>query len=779
MHIQKVSFMAMMAASGFVVPGVAFAQTADSAEADDSNVIVVTARNREENIQEVPLAITAFDAEDISRQAIQELDDVARFTPGFSFEDFSGGIGTPVIRGQAQTRVTALESNVSTFLDGIYIPRAWAVDLGTTSLQRIEIVKGPQSARYGRNAFAGAINYIPRKAEITEEISGEIEGTIGSDERYDIGGFLNFSVNEWFALAGSYEYSSFDGSWENDHPFADSLDLDRGTSGNVGGRENQAVSISAAFKPLDGVRFEASYNHFNRKEEARANRYLAEVLGDFNCGSNRTIFGTGPNPALICGDLPAPGDTVTVDPRAYGVHSKTGFFRANLEIDVSDALTFSYLFGNVNGDVDIAVSGEPEPINCGTLVAGRCNFQNTPVGSMNYDSHEARLNFDNSGQFRGAIGVYYSDGTDITTFTSNNLNPIVNADDPFPGDPFAFLLGDTTTDTEIKSIFGEIHWTSANGALRLGAEGRYSETEITATDNRRALILGDTFKDFAPRFTAEYDLSDDNLLFATVAKGSKAGGFNPTALAPENQVFDKETNWTFEIGSKNTFLGGDLRLNGSIYYTDWNNIVISSPDPDATDPNATAIAQNLGGASIYGIELDAYYQITYNLSIDATFSHSEATYDDGTIDQRFARTRGTPGTPFFISAPCDDVVCNSNGDVGGNDIERTPPTQASFGIQWEGDIGSGDSNYYLRTDFSYQSDFFASTANVGTIPDRFLVNGSAGVNFGNFSVNAWIRNAFDKKYVSNSFVVVLPFGTTYGEFFGERRTFGMTGKVTF
>ena len=136
------------------------AQPAAEEDQDAGNVIIVTARFREESLLDVPLAITAFDEEALERQSIQDLDDIARFTPGLSFEDFSGGFANPVIRGQAQTRVTALETNVSTFLDGIYIPRSWAVDIGTTNLERVEIVKGPQSARYGRNAFSGAINYV-------------------------------------------------------------------------------------------------------------------------------------------------------------------------------------------------------------------------------------------------------------------------------------------------------------------------------------------------------------------------------------------------------------------------------------------------------------------------------------------------------------------------------------------------------------------------------------------------------------------------------------------
>jgi len=104
-------------------PSIAIAQ--DEGADDGRDVIVVTARNREESLQDVPLAITAFDEEALKRRSIDSLDDVARFTSGLSFEDFSSGFATPIIRGQAQTRVTALEGNVSTFFDGIYIPRSW------------------------------------------------------------------------------------------------------------------------------------------------------------------------------------------------------------------------------------------------------------------------------------------------------------------------------------------------------------------------------------------------------------------------------------------------------------------------------------------------------------------------------------------------------------------------------------------------------------------------------------------------------------------------------
>ncbi len=788
--------------------GAASAQSADETAAEDAdqgNVIIVTARSRAEDIQDVPLAITAFTEEDIERRGLQELDDVARFTPGFSFEDFSGGFAQPVIRGQATSRVTALESNVSTFFDGVYIPRSWAVDVGTASLQRVEIVKGPQSARYGRNAFSGAINYVPRKASIEDGISGEIEGTVGIDERYDASFFLNFSVNEWFALAGSYSRSSYDGSWENSHPFAD-LDIDGpSTEGNIGGWDNESISVSALVELTPSISIEASYNYFDVQNEARASRYIADSVGGIldpndvsatdnglraitNCGATR-FFAFSP---LICGEFPEPAETAIVDPRSFATDAQTGIFRAAINAEVTDNLDFSYVFANINGDVNIGTSGEPDPINCGTLVgpaggfAPLCNFQQTPVGDIDYDTHEARLTFDN-GTIRAAVGGFLSDGLDRNRFSSLNIAPITDAANfapligtPVPNfsfdpGPFNILLANEETETEVISVFGELYWTSSDGRLTVGAEGRYSETEITATDNRRGVTLNETFKEFTPRFTVDYELNPDVLLFGTVARGAKAGGFNVTAGRVEDTVFDPEENWTYELGVKSSLMNGDLTLNASIFYTDWSDIQINAADEDPNDPNnpnVPSITLNLGNAEVYGIELAARYQATDNLSLDATFSHSEGTYGDGVFDSRFSR--GAPG----LTAPCDNVVCSTDGDISGNEIERAAPTQASVGVQWEGEFGDNN-GYYIRTDASWQSDFFADSANLAIIPSRFLLNGSAGVNFDDISVRLWVRNVLDKRYVSNAFAVLLPFGNTYGTFFGERRSAGVTASVEF
>jgi len=126
--------------------------------------IVVTARKRDENIQDIPISITSFSASDLARKNIQEMTDISLFTPGFNFENFGGyGSTAPVIRGATQVAATGrAQQNVSFFLDGVYLPRSYVTDMGFADMERVEVVKGPQSARYGRNAFMGAVNYISK-----------------------------------------------------------------------------------------------------------------------------------------------------------------------------------------------------------------------------------------------------------------------------------------------------------------------------------------------------------------------------------------------------------------------------------------------------------------------------------------------------------------------------------------------------------------------------------------------------------------------------------------
>ncbi|MFK7830469.1 MAG: TonB-dependent receptor [Congregibacter sp.] len=736
--------------------------------------IVVTARQRAESIQDIPIAVTAFTEENFDRQAIRGMEDIARFTSGLNFEDFGGGFGTPVIRSASQTRLTAIEQNVATFWDGLYVPRGWAVDVGVSSLQRVEVVKGPQSARYGRNAFMGAINYVPRKP--TEEFNAEVEVTAGIDDRLDYGGYLSGSLIEGKLLGQvSFNASEFDGSWDNVHPNA-GLDFgSRGTTDNVGGWDNESWSASVEFRATDTLSFNAAYYQFDISEESRGASQIIESFvpadggpGRTNCGPTG-FFGT---PRLFCGTLPSPPDKLAVDPRAYGRQAEVDMFKIGADWQISDALSLSYFFGNVDGSIDIASISEADQINCGTNfgAAGLCRFQNTPLGGLDYDQQEIRLRMDDGGPLSWSVGAFYSEGTDITRFAIPTV-PALTAD-PLVQEP-QIRNGETTT--EVVSVFGELSYRFSE-QLRLSIEARYTDEEITTLNNNNGLTLSDNFTNLVPRFSLEYQLNEDQMLYASAAEGVKSGGFNETATLAEDQVFDEERNWTFEIGSKNVFLDGALVVNAALFYISWEDIQLNAADSGATNPNAVNITLNLGNATSYGLELDGAWALSESFSVNWTASFTDATYDSGTIDNRFARV----GPVFFPNpASCDDVLCPSNGDISGNDVERQAPVQLSFGAEWASRFDAIDADYYLRADVSYQSEREAESMNLAQLEARTITNATAGLSKDKWDLRLWVRNLTDEAYTSNSFAVLLPFGNGYGTIFGERRTAGVTASYRF
>jgi len=791
-----------------------YAQESQSPEIDESEVerITVTSRGRPEILQNVPLAVTAFSAKDIERRGMTELEDVARFTSGFSFEDTEGGAANPSIRGQSTLRGTAREQTVATFVDGVYMPRNWLVDIGTSNLERVEIIKGPQSARFGRNAFAGAINYITKKAD-TGGFSGSASATIGSDELREFGGDINVApIEDVLAFRISYDSSEFDGSWGNNHPNANA-GVSPGTDGNVGGRDSDTISANIMYKPTDDLTIDLSYFGADRKEEARAGQRLITRYGDGNCGALQLIDPVGSGNtgfSLFCGEYPIDNDEVTVDPRGFGRQLESDIFSASISYDISEAWKVSYKYGKVEADNIAAGTAEADTVNCGGILgppvfSSLCNFQGSPLGFVDYEQHEMRLAFNDYSAYSLVIGVFMMDGLDSRFSVSANVDPLNTT--PLniirvTGPGFSnFVFVNEETKTDVQSIFGEFTYEFSD-KIRLGVEARYTKEDIATTNLRTdpvSLIGKESFSFFTPSVTFEYDLSEDQLLYASIGRGAKAGGFNPGAVSKPGveradgtiiqqgdvddlSVFDAEFNWTYEVGSKNVFVDNKLVMNAAVYITKWADQQINSADPNGT-AMTTALTRNLGNATIWGGELEGSLLASDNLTLDFAFSYTKPTYDDGTFDELFASTaRNVPPNTVSYNQPCDDIACNRNGDIGGNDLQNAPNTQIALGVQWEDGIilFNQDADYYIRSDVGYQSSYFASAINAAEFPSRNVVNVRAGINFDVLKFSIWARNLLDEKYASNGQAIIQSRSSNIlGALYGERLTFGATVSFRF
>ena len=742
--------------------------------------IVVTARKREESAQDISLSISAYDEEDIRRRNLGQLEDVAMQTPGLAFEDFSnGGYGLPVIRGATQFYVAQLEQNVSVFLDGIYIPRQYAFDLGLANTGRIEVVKGPQSALYGANAFAGAINYVSRPREF-DRFTGNLEGTFGNAGRNDYIADVNIPlVEDRFAVRLGASSSEFEGDFANNHPNA-GLIANAGSDATLGGWEKSAYSIGATAS-FDSLELKLDWRRFETDSEEGPQFVLNRGNGDTNCSPTLSGFPVPrPNNALFCGELPAvpvPGPSgvpgLVRDPRNIGMDLETEMLRGEIDWQVGDRSRIDYVFGNIASDVFSvadssrdALAGTPNFFVFPPVVENI--FASLPTGDFDYTSHEFRYEFESDAGFYFTAGAYVLDGedNDIQAFQGVPLagtEPITSVTPQPPIDAEAL------TETERRSVFGRAELPFADGAVVLGLEARFTKESKEVTE--RILRQGFSYEDdyLTPRITLDYNLSADRLLYVSAARGVKSGGINISGfpgLLERERFYDPDENVTYEIGSKNVLADGRVTLNAALFLMDWSNLQTLTL-PTGAQTEVAAIITNLGAAESRGVEIAATARLSDNFSVNAGLSWLDATYGGGTKTGRVVQ-----------AGVCDGEVCARDGDVSGKQLARSPDTQWNVGAEYTGQV-SADVDFFLRADLTGQSEMWVSELNLATVSPRRLASLRAGFGWNDFSLDLWATNAFDEEYVSNAFFIANQFTVDYRPTLGPPLRYGATLRYSF
>ncbi|MFT7286809.1 MAG: iron complex outermembrane receptor protein [Halieaceae bacterium] len=746
---------ALLGAMAITTPLLAGSVQAQEQAVRDTSLVLetvtVTARRREENLQDIPLSVTAFTAEGMERRGITDLEGVAAYTAGLNFDDFVTAFnGLVTLRGLVQANIQNRVTNVAFFIDGLHVPRNYSLDLGV-DFERVEVVKGPQSALYGQNAFAGAINYVTVKPSLTE-VEGSISGSIGMDDLQNVKGSISVPLIEnMLAARAFFGQSEFDGNRTNNYPGVS------GDDAQLGGYDRDTWSLGVLFEPTEDLSFDLYYQDTERQEEIRP--YFSAsgntTSAALNCGP--IVPATG-SPNFWCGEMPTSAAPFQTDTSTRpdgllsvpnpGAQIQSEIFRATIEYAINDDFSLRYIGGKVDSEATEQTAPNDNP------TAGFQTFQRE--GGINkFTSHELRLAWDPDGPLSGEVGYFTSEIEDAFNFglgfwLGGSAELEDNSDGPLDisglAIPFNYLEQTDNTD----AVFFALRYDFMDGRANFSFEGRYAEEDKKSVDVLSGSRLQEgNFDAFTPRVSAEYQISDNNMVYVSVAKGVKAGGFNgftasTTPLTPDEQAFDPEENWTYEIGSKNVLFDGRLVLNASAYFIDWSDMQVTAVpsgfDPNAITPGAVAptIFLNVGNAENWGIELDGIGYLTPELSVSYAFSYSNPEFSDGTKWGQFVGL-------------CDGVFCPADGDVSGNTLPRQSEVQSAVGMQYETDIsGMG---FFARADYTYQSKQYLETMNFGWISARDNVNASIGISGERWSVTAWGRNLMDETYVTNSLYI--------------------------
>jgi iron complex outermembrane receptor protein len=745
--------------------------------------IVVTARKREENLQDVPLSISAFTAEDLQRRGVESAYDLALFTPNFNTQQQVGRtLDRPTIRGMANSSTNG-EPNASYFLDGVFVSDSVATAT-TNTVDRIEVLRGPQSAQFGRATFSGAINYVTRQPSNVWE--AQFNSRAGSDEEYKIGGWVSGPlIEDRLAFLVSGAFDTYAGQWRNNlQPNAafvpEPLSVliqdapAEGDTSEMGGETTADFLLKLTWTPSETtvVNFKWGYT------QGDDDHWPSLVPpGEYPANCYLPVDAQG-NPTEYFETIPAdPGDPLseprgssgafcgTFDPSGWENRINLPDFRqgvlaAGLANPNPEALRFAQpVDPGTRRETDRYLLDVTQAFGDWSVIARAAynkddfeqvfDLDHTEVRAVwnlfafaqralrDDQSYELRLASPVDHRISGQLGAYYFEterDNRVRSFTGPSV--AFGAIDPCTGEI-------TTTDypcptvtlTENVAVFGAVD-VELTDLWTLSLEGRWA-------DDRKSIVGGNQTRDeqstkaFTPRVTLRYTPTADLMFYALAAKGNKPADFNVECfradVLPEGtqecrdkqdlQRVKEEVQWTYELGTKTSWWDRRMTANLSLFYIDWDNQAIFAVDSiEATasgQPVFATFRRNAGKSRIYGLEWESNFVVTDNLFVIANYGFQDGEFTQG-VDDFQGRTTG-------------------NADIAGNTIPNAPRHSVVLGGLATAAV-SPSLEAFLRGDFVYESQRYTQAANFNQLGSRTLVNLRLGVEHEQWTVTGYVNN---------------------------------------
>jgi iron complex outermembrane receptor protein len=761
--------------------------------------IVVTARNREERLQDVPLSITAFSSETLADANVRNLRDVAYLTPGLSITSGGSEFGVaPVIRGQTNLNGGSGDPNVAVFLDGIYISNNSAINVGLIDIERIEVVKGPVSALYGRNAFAGAINYVSKRPA-TDVPHASFGGFLGNDGQRSFTGVLSYPVvKDVLGVRIAAGYENFDGSYR-----------DQVNGNRAGGFEKRDLQASLYFTPTPDLSVSAAYYYGVDTFGLSAIAYNAN-----NCGARTVPLAQDPSGlgfTQYCGRFNPDAQAVEV-PTIPDLAGASGNDR---RVRLA-SLNVSYDFGfaritSLTGYTKIGQqrytdfigrrNGIPFTLVPGPGVANLVELFGSTTNTRDF-SQEIRVQSAAGNPLRWQFGGFYFNGRaanrTLVGIDSTNLPAGQRLLPGFPADSLTVngrlstnRIGQSLSHDKQYSGFVGVEYDLFTG-LTASGEYRYTRQEkdqliIRTTGCSSSLTVATasctgpaptpylfpngpdavagTFKFSNYRASVKYQARPGSNIYASIANGTKAGGFNQRAVRaadgsqPDIQ-FDPETNTTYEIGSKNSFFGNRLQLNVALFHIETSGIQISGPSSVPTNPGL--VTKNFGSVNTDGFEIELAARVAPGVRINAGVGYSDPRFGDDAFDfgaggQCAALVAGAivplipscaprviiaqPGTPLNpVATAAPRLVLK----LDGLSVPRQAKVQLTGGIDLEGPI-TGEWKWTATYNARWEEKQYAFNNNISWYGPRTIMNLRAGVENGTYSISAYVNNLTDDR----------------------------------
>lgn len=724
--------------------------------------VVVTARKQTENLQQVPIAVSVFNAASIESKGIDSIVGIADFSPNVTL-DFTSPISgassalVAFIRGIGQSDFAInFEPGVGIYVDGVYYARTIGSTIDLMDVERVEVLKGPQGTLFGRNTIGGAIN-VTTKAP-GDEFGGKAEITIGEFSRRDVRGLVNLPLTDQLAMSVAYASRNRDG-YVHRQPFPgfsnaepsdlryDQGKLSRLPNGNdLGNQNNDTIRAKLAWEVSDSVDLLLSVDRVEVRENSAPSVLVAaypNTPGALGGLYNACTAGVGPP---ICGNVAGVGDLtgrtpygqqflsgnrfVTYGNSISGTYIDTTGATATLTWELSDEIAFKSISAWRELDSVFGEDADMSPI-----VLDHHGFamdQKQVTQEVQLTGQSSRLDW--------AVGLYYFRETggihDLVPLGAGLLqvdgpNSLENVSTAAFGqltyrivDPWSVTLGAryTKEDKEFQGGQRDRNALAFNLGLPLSLHPNPADPTLYFPPGK----LEQDFSNTSIRAGTEYRFTDDLFVYASYAEGFKSGGWDTRLTSPRLEVpgFRPEFAETYEIGLKSEWLDRSLRLNIAAFRTDYTDLQL------IIQRGISPLTTNAGKSEIEGVELEMQWAPVSGLLVGASY---------GWIDAKYTQL---------------DAAANSSGIFLSNEFNNTPENTFSLSVDYAQDLSEGAAlGWHLG--YSWRDDVFNDATNTPLLFQESYGLLSASLTYTSSS-KAWdigigAENLTDEEYVMSGF----------------------------
>lgn len=707
--------------------------------------VKVTARKREETLQDVPVAVTAFTADSLDKLNIQDLGDLGAQVPNMTIYAARGSNTTitAYIRGVGQSDpLWGVDPGVGLYLDDVYLARPQGALLDVLDVERVEVLRGPQGTLYGKNTIGGAIKYVTRA--LSPEFNGFGAVTLGNygqrDFKLGLGGGLGSDTLRARITAASL---SRDGFGENIR-----------TGDQVSDKDIKVVRAQLGAYVTDSFDIQFAMDWMKDDSGVRGAKLLAP-----NTNATANFLFPGLSTWL---PLDSRYDVRNGMPNTNYTKVDGASMTVNYRAD--DNWTLKYVLAKRESDTETNIDFDTLPFPIADVKA----FYNDQQVSQ-----ELQVNYDGGGRSRGVVGLY--------SFSGEAGGQVLN-------NFYGLLFGDTQGKVMTDSIAVYADWTfDVTDKFSIDVGARYTDEDKHAVVLNRSYSDGTfskqtavsanfnktiNFKNMSPKVSLDYQITPDIMVYGNASRGFKSGGYNiraqATAVPRSAEPFKDEQVDSYEIGSKMGLLDQRLFLNLAAFHNKYKDIQLSiftayDSNNDGKDDAFFGDFTNAGAATINGLEVEYQWLPTQHWAITGNLAWMDAKFDEYMFKGvNIAKQQAMTNAPDFSGA---------------------------INLEWRTDLANGG-HLSARAGYSYQSKVVATTEIVkdpvtGALASPITQDGYGLVNANvTWRINdAWSlslagTNLTNKEYRTTGYNLVSALGVMTG-FYGAPRQFSLTARYNF